>query len=117
MGEAVEHGVGHGVGLLVDLLEHEGLEAGLLGGLLVPVDLLDLALDGAAVGVQESAPSGRTATISSFSTSWMRRVSDRKAGIAEAMKCSPSPTPTTSGHSLRAPTSRSGSSARIATNA
>ena len=36
------------------------------------------------------------------------RVSARKAGIAEARKVSPSPTPTTSGHSLRAPTSVSG---------
>ena len=32
----------------------------------------------------------------------------RKAGIAEAMKLSPSPRPTTSGHSLRAPTSTLG---------
>ena len=31
------------------------------------------------------------------------RVSARKAGIAEARKASPSPTPATSGHSLRAP--------------
>ena len=33
------------VGLLVDLLQHEGRVAGLLGGLLVPRDLLDLAGD------------------------------------------------------------------------
>ena len=55
-----------------------------------------------------SRPRGGSTTISSSSTSWTRRVSRRKAGIAEATKLSPSPTPTTSGHSLRAPTSRSG---------
>ena len=38
-----------GVGLLVDLLQHEGLEPGLLGALVVPVELDQLALDGAAV--------------------------------------------------------------------
>ena len=47
-------------------------------------------------------------TISSFSIATARRVSARKAGIAEARKVSPSPTPATSGHSLRAPTSWSG---------
>ena len=62
-------------------------------------------------------PSAVTATISPFSTIWTRRVCARKAGMAEAMKPSPSPTPTTSGHSLRAPTSTPGSSADIATKA
>jgi hypothetical protein len=62
-------------------------------------------------------PSGVIATISPSWTSWTRRVSDRKAGMAEAMKLSPSPMPTTSGHSLRAPTRTSGASADIATNA
>ncbi len=47
-------------------------------------------------------------TISSFSIATASRVSARKAGIAEARKVSPSPTPATSGHSLRAPTSWSG---------
>ena len=47
---AVGDRLGHRVGLLVDLLEHEGLEAALLGGLLVPVDLDDLALELGAVG-------------------------------------------------------------------
>ena len=37
--------LGDRVGLLVDLLEHERLVAGLLGRLLVPVDLGDLAVD------------------------------------------------------------------------
>ena len=45
-----------------------------------------------------------TTTISSFSISWTRRVWARKAGIAEPRNCSPSPRPTTSGHSLRAAT-------------
>ena len=39
------------------------------------------------------------------------------AGIADAMNCSPSPRPTTSGHSRRTPTSVSGSSSHIATMA
>ena len=42
---AARDGLGDRVGLLVDLLEHEGLVAGLLGRLLVPVDLGDLAVD------------------------------------------------------------------------
>ncbi len=40
---AIGDRLGHGVRLFVDLLEHERLVAALLGGLLVPVDLLDLA--------------------------------------------------------------------------
>ena len=47
--QAVGQRLGDRVGLLVDLLEHEGLVAALLGGLVVPLDLLDLALDRAAV--------------------------------------------------------------------
>jgi hypothetical protein len=62
-------------------------------------------------------PEGSIVTISSFSIATARRVSARKAGIAEARKVSPSPTPATSGHSLRAPTSRSGLSACMATKA
>ena len=42
--------LGDGVGLLVDLLEHERLVALLLGGVGVPVDLDDLALERLAVG-------------------------------------------------------------------
>ena len=49
-------------------------------------------------------------TISSFSIVTASRVSARKAGIAEARKVSPSPTPATRGHSLSAPTIRPGSS-------
>ena len=56
---AVGDRLGDGVGLLVDLLEHERLEAALLGGLLVPVDLLDLALERRAVGQQEARAVGR----------------------------------------------------------
>jgi hypothetical protein len=62
-------------------------------------------------------PWGVTATISPSCTSCTSRVSDMNAGIADAMKLSPSPSPTTSGHSLRAPTSTSGWSADIATKA
>ena len=62
-------------------------------------------------------PSGVISTISPFSMYCTRRVSLRKAGMALAKKVSPSPRPTISGHSLRAPTSVSGSSADIATNA
>ena len=42
---AVGDRLGERVRLLVDLLEHERLVAALLGGLLVPVDDRDLALD------------------------------------------------------------------------
>ena len=48
-----------GVRLLVDLLEHEGLEAALLGALVVPVDLDDLLLDHLAVGAHERGARGR----------------------------------------------------------
>ena len=68
-------------------------------------------------GEMKRDPAGVTATISPSCTSWTLRVSDMNAGIADAMKLSPSPSPTTSGHSLRAPTSTSGSSADIATKA
>ena len=68
-------------------------------------------------GAMKRDPCGVMATISPSWTSCTLRVSDMKAGIAEAMKLSPSPRPTTSGHSLRAPTSTSGSSAVIATKA
>ena len=53
------HGLGHGVGLLVDLLEHEGLVAALLGLLEVPVDLVHLAADLAPVGSEEARALGR----------------------------------------------------------
>ena len=52
-GGAVGDRLGDGVRLLVDLLQHEGLEAALLGRVLVPVHLLDLALDRSAVGVEQ----------------------------------------------------------------
>ena len=47
VGQAVGDRLGDRVGLLVDLLHHEGRVAALLGGVLVPGDLLDLALDAA----------------------------------------------------------------------
>ena len=60
-GGAVGDRLGDGVGLFVDLLEHERLEAALLGGVLVPVHGLGRALhddavgrhDGDAVGLQD----------------------------------------------------------------
>ena len=58
-GHAVGDGLRDRVRLLVDLLEHEGLVAALLGGVLVPVDLLDLALLlGAAEGSRKRVPCG-----------------------------------------------------------
>src|SRR5438876_1000103 len=43
--DAIGHGLGDSRGLLVDLLQHEGLVAALLGGVVVPVDLGQLARD------------------------------------------------------------------------
>ena len=72
-----------------------------------------LALDLLAVGVARCACRRASSPRSRRSRGAAPGASrSRKAGIAEAMKFSPSPMPTTSGHSLRAPTSRSGSSAR-----
>ena len=52
--------LGHGVRLLVDLLEHEGLVAALLGGLLVPVDLCrPRARSRSPSGVEEPRALGR----------------------------------------------------------
>ena len=62
------------------------------------------------------APASST-TISPVSISSVSRVSGRNAGMADAMNSSPSPTPTTMGHSRRAATRRPGSSADAATNA
>ena len=47
--DAVADRLGDALGLLVDLLEHERLVAGALGGVVVPVDLDDVVLDGLAV--------------------------------------------------------------------
>ena len=114
---AIGDRLGDGVGLFVDLLEHERLIAALLGGLVVPVDLLDRRAAPVAGEREDRDAVGAQTTISPFSMYWTVRVWARKAGTAEATNCSPSPLPTTSGHSLRAPTSVSGSSTLIATNA
>ena len=111
---AVGDRLGDGVGLLVDLLEHEGLVAALLGGVGVPVDLVRLALERARRRRSGTRRRRRVSTTSSSSSSaWTVRVWARKAGMPEARNCSPSPRPTISGHSLRAPTSTPGSSAAI----
>ncbi len=47
---AIGDGVRHGIRLFVDLLEHEGVIAALLGGLFVPLDALHRALHGLAGG-------------------------------------------------------------------
>ena len=57
-GQAVGDRFGDRVGLFVDLLQHEGLVAALLGGGLVPVDLLGRALDRVALGVGDRHPGG-----------------------------------------------------------
>ena len=58
-GQPVGDRLGDRVGLFVDLLQHEGLVAALLGGVLVPGDLLGLALDRVAVGVGDASPRRR----------------------------------------------------------
>ena len=58
-GVAAEQGVGDGLRLLVDLLEHEPLEATLLGGGDVPVDVILLRLGGSAVEVGDHDVVGR----------------------------------------------------------
>ena len=91
--------VGERLRLLVDLLEHEGLVAALLGGVGVPGDLALLALERRAGESVNAAPSAEMVTTSPSSSTTTRRVCERKAGMAEAMKVSPSPRPTTSGAS------------------
>ncbi len=60
MADAVADRLGDAFGLLVDLLEHEGLVAGALGGVVVPVDLDDVVLDGlAGDGVDDLDTFGR----------------------------------------------------------
>ena len=54
--DAVADRLAHRLGLLVDLLEHERLVAGLLGALVVPVDLGHLGLDDLAVDAVEDRP-------------------------------------------------------------
>ena len=58
MSNAVPDRLGDGLGLLVDLLEHEGLEAGLLRALVVPVELRGFVLDGAAIRALEDRALG-----------------------------------------------------------
>ncbi len=55
-GQPVGDGLRHRVGLFVDLLQHEGLIAALLGRIGVPGDLLGLALHRLALGVGHAHP-------------------------------------------------------------
>ena len=116
---AVGDRLGHGVRLLVDLLEHERLVAALLGLLGVPVDRLDRrARRGAAAGGEElDAVGADDDDLVVLDELHAARVWARNAGMPEARNCSPSPRPTISGHSLRAPTTTPGSSAATATSA
>ena len=57
--DAVADRLGDRLGLLVDLLEHEGLVAALLGALVVPVELERLVLDRLSVGANELDAVGR----------------------------------------------------------
>jgi hypothetical protein len=77
---AVGDRLGQGVRLLVDLLEHERLVARLLGGLLVPVDALDLAVQRRGVRGEELGAVRGDRTISPFSMYCTSRVCARKAG-------------------------------------
>jgi hypothetical protein len=56
-------------------------------------------------------------TTSPSSISWIERVSPMNAAAIEAKNISPEPTPTSSGHWWRAPTSSSGWSWWMTTNA
>ena len=87
---AVADRLGDRLGLLVDLLQHERLEAALLGALVVPVELDELALDGGAVGrAQELRRAARIATMSPSSGKYTSRVSRRNAAAFEARNVSP----------------------------
>ena len=57
--DAVADRLGHGLGLLVDLFEHERLEATLLGALVVPVELDRVVVDDRPVGAGELDALGR----------------------------------------------------------
>ena len=106
--EVARDGGGDRGGLLVDLLEHVGLVAALLGHLVVPRHDDLVALEGVAGGVDDVHGVGPTATISSSSMSLIRRVSPEKAVMEEARNVSPSPMPASSGHWWRVPTSMPG---------
>ena len=113
--DALGEGVGQSSGLLVDLLEHEGLVPALLGRLVVPVDRPGPAgSTGVAIEIEDLDRVAADHHHVPVLREEHGRVSARKAGMAEAMKFSPSPRPTTSGVSLRMPTITSGSSTAMA---
>ena len=58
MADTIADGLRHRLGLLVDLLQHERLETGLLRTFVVPVELDRLVLDGSPVGALERRASG-----------------------------------------------------------
>ena len=99
---------GDGRGLLVDLLEHEGRES--RRGRPPPGRRRSSAARAppGARASKISTPSARSATSSPSSTSSSWSVVSANAEIAEAMNCSPSPAPITSGASRRAPTRSAG---------
>ena len=79
--DAVADRLAHRFGLLVDLLEHEGLVAALLGFLVVPVDgSISLCSTGPSF-VKKRAPSGVIATTSPSSISWIRACLGRNAVV------------------------------------
>ena len=87
VGKAVADRLGDGVGLLVDLLEHEGLVAALLGRVGVPAWSPRSRARSSCRRRVKRCPGASTVTISSFSTNLARCGSRaRKAGIAKARK-------------------------------
>ena len=117
--EALADRLAHRLGLLVDLLEHERLVAALLGGGVVPVDVVSASRSMlAAVEVEQLDALGRDHDeLAVARSSLTSRVCSRNATTSDATNVSPSPRPSTSGHCRRAPTIRSGCSGETTQNA
>src|SRR5699024_7909714 len=101
--------------LLVDLLAHEPVVAVLLRGGQVPVHVVRRRGTGAPVdiGDRDGVRGDRDDLV--LAQLDRVRVCSMKAATSEARKCSPSPTPTTSGELRRAATTASGAAASTAT--
>ena len=96
--------------LLVDLLEHEVLVAGLFGLDGVPQNALcGFSGKGSALKSVRVTPEGVRMATSPSARKWMLRVWWRMPGTSEARKNSPSPKPMTAGGPMRAATSLLGS--------